>query len=205
MKQRNIAILVFEEVEVMDFAGPLEVFNVTAELNDPAPFFVYTVAETAAPVKTRGALRVHPNYSLYASPSADIVLVPGGAGSRALLKKPHILNWLRDQAAQVEVLCSVCTGSLVLAQAGLLDGLHVTTHHESLDHLRALVGPGTVVVEDERYTDNGAILTSGGISAGIDMSLYLVRRLLGEAVVNKTLKEMEYDWTPDRSLRWKAQ
>jgi len=202
MKQRNVAIFIFDEVEVLDFAGPFEVFNVTAELNDPAPFFVYTVAETAAPVKTRGALRVHPNYSLYASPTADILLVPGGAGTRVLLKKPPVLDWLREQAARVEVLCSVCTGSLVLAQAGLLDGLRVTTHHESLDRLRSLMGPDTVIATDERYTDNGAVLTSGGISAGTDMALHLVRRLLGDGALQKTLKEMEYDWAPDQSLRW---
>ncbi len=201
-RQRNVAIMVFEEVEVLDFAGPLEVFNVTAELNDPAPFNVYLVAETAAPVKTRGKLNIHPNYSLFAMPPADILLIPGGAGSRALLKKPHVLDWLRTQAGQVEYLCSVCTGALVLAKAGLLDGLTVTTHHDNLDDLRALVSDQTTVTDDQRYVDNGRILTSGGVSAGIDMSLYLVQRLLGDAVLKKTLAEMEYPWTPATHLTW---
>jgi transcriptional regulator GlxA family with amidase domain len=194
--------LIFEEVEVLDFAGPLEVFNVTAELNDPAPFNVYLVAETAAPVKTRGKLVVHPNYSLYDAPPADILLVPGGAGSRALLKKPHVLNWLREQAGRAERLCSVCTGALVLAKAGLLVGLTATTHHDNLDELRALVDERTTLVSDRRYVDNGQILMSGGVSAGIDMSLYLVRQLLGDDVLKKTLSEMEYSWTPATALTW---
>jgi transcriptional regulator GlxA family with amidase domain len=199
---RNVAIMVFEEVEVLDFAGPFEVFNVTAELNDPAPFRVYTVAETAAPIKTRGALRVHPNYTIYDMPPADILIVPGGFGSRALLKKPYILEWLQAQKGQVEFLASVCTGALPLAKAGLLDGLRVTTHHENLDHLRSLVSEDTTIVSDQRYLDNGSILTSGGISAGIDMSLYLVHKLLGDEVLQRTLAVMEYDWTPDLTLRW---
>ena len=204
-KPRNVAILIFEEVEVLDFAGPFEVFNVTAELNHPAPFNVYTVAETSAPVKTRGKLSIHPNYSIYAMPPPDILLIPGGAGSRALLNdKPQILEWLQTQAERVEFLCSVCTGALPLAKAGLLHGLNVTTHHDNLSDLRQLVSPDTQVIDDQRYLDNGKILTSGGISAGVDMSLYLVKKLLGPDVLKKTLAEMEYDWTPDTTLRWKA-
>ena len=200
-QQRNVAILLFEEIEVLDFAGPLEVFNVTAELNDPAPFNVYTVAETHAPIKTRGKLNINPNYSIYSMPPADILIVPGGAGSRALLRMPHILTWLREQSQQVDILASVCTGALVLGKAGLLDGLHVTTHHENLDELRQYISDDTVI-EAARYVDNGNIITSGGIAAGIDMSLYLVRKLLGDDVLAKTTREMEYTWTPDRTSTW---
>lgn len=201
---RNVGILIFEEVEVLDFAGPFEVFNVTAELNDPAPFNVYTIAATAAPVKTRGVLSINPNYSVHTAPKTDILIVPGGYGTRALLEREQLLAWLADQQPRLTYLCSVCTGALLLAKAGLLAGLTVTTHHGSLDHLRALTGGQALVVDDQRYTDNGQILTSGGISAGIDMALYLVHKLLGEAVLAKTLAEMEYDWTPSRALRWRA-
>ncbi|MEO0565111.1 MAG: DJ-1/PfpI family protein [Chloroflexota bacterium] len=203
MRQRNVGIFVFEDVEVLDFAGPFEVFNVTAELNDPAPFNVYTIAETSAPIKTRGALRIHPNYPMTAAPQADILIVPGGAGTRPLLKKPHVIDWLRTVSGATELLCSVCTGSMVLGKAGLLDGLVATTHHENFDDLRAIVGDKVTIVDDTRYTVNDGVLTSGGISAGIDMSLYLVRELLGDAVLARTLAVMEYDWTPDTSLRWK--
>lgn len=198
---RNVGIMVFEEIEVLDFAGPFEVFNVTAELNDPAPFNVYTVAETHAPVKTRGKLNINPNYSIYSMPKTDILIIPGGAGSRALVHKPHVIAWLQTQFEQVEFLASVCTGAIPLGKAGLLDGLRVTTHHENLDELRQYVSEDTVI-EAKRYVDNGDILTSGGISAGIDMSLYLVQKLLGDDVLAKTMKEMEYTWTPDDSSVW---
>lgn len=198
---RNVAIMLFDQIEVLDFAGPYEVFNVTAELNDPAPFNVYTVAESTAPVRTRGQLSVNPNHSIYSMPPADILIVPGGAGSRALLTKPHVLTWLQTQATQVAHMVSVCTGAMVLGKAGLLDGLTATTHHDNLDDLRNLVGEGTTVVSDLRYTDNGQILTAGGVSAGIDLSLYLVQKLLGDEVL-KTLAEMEYPWTPATHLAW---
>jgi transcriptional regulator GlxA family with amidase domain len=203
MKQRNVAIMIFEDVEVLDFAGPLEVFNVTAELSDPAPFNVFMVAETAAPVKTRGKLSVNPNYTLYGMPPADILIIPGGAGTRPLLKKPHILDWLRAQYQSVERLVSVCTGALVLGKAGLLDHLPATSHHENLDELRA-VAPTCQIIADQRYVETGKILTSGGVSAGIDSSLYLVRQMLGDDVLRKTLTEMEYPWTPQVNLQWLA-
>lgn len=201
-KQRNVGIMLFEEIEVLDFAGPFEVFNVTAELNDPAPFNVFTIAETHAPVKTRGKLNINPNYSIYSMPTVDILIIPGGAGARALLTKLNVLKWLQEQVTQVEHLASVCTGALALAKAGLLNNLPATTHHENLAELGD-IAPTAILVEDKRYVDNGKILTSGGISAGIDMSLYLVRKLLGDEVLGKTLKEMEYHWTADDRLIWK--
>lgn len=200
-KQRNVGIMLFEEIEVLDFAGPFEVFNVTAELNDPAPFNVFTIAETHAPIKTRGKLNVNPNYSIYSAPAIDILIIPGGAGSRGLLTKPNILAWVQEQATQVEYLTSVCTGALVLGKAGVLEDLRATTHHDNLEDLRQLV-PSAIVIDDKRYVDNGKIITSGGVSAGIDMSLYLVHKLLGDEVLYKTLEEMEYHWTADDSLQW---
>ena len=110
-------------------------------------------------------------------------------------------SWVQEQFEQVDYLASVCTGSIVLGKAGLLDGLNVTTHHDNLDELRQYVSDDTVI-EAKRYLDNGKILTSGGISAGIDMSLYLVQKLLGDDVLAKTLKEMEYTWTPDVTSTW---
>lgn len=198
---RNVAILVFNEVEVLDFSGPYEVFNVTAELTEPTPFSVYTCAESAAPVKTRGNLVIHPNYSITSMPQADILLIPGGQGSRALLKKPHILTWLRDQSTQVEYLLSVCTGSLVLAAAGLLNGKAAATHHSAFEHLQQLA-PSCTVVRDQRYVVSDRVISSGGIAAGIDMALYTVRSLLGDSAVATTLGEMEYAWSPQTDLRW---
>ena len=200
---RHVAIMIFDDVEVLDFAGPYEVFNVTGELNSPSPLNVFTVAESHSPIRTRGQLSVNPNYSIYDMPKTDILLIPGGAGCRALLKKPHVLAWIQEQAEQVEYLLSVCTGSLVLAKAGLLDGLEVTTHHDNLNHLEALVDDTACVIRDKRYVDAGKIVMSGGVSAGIDMSLYMIQKLFGDAVLAKTLSEMEYPYTGETHLTWK--
>lgn len=201
---RNVAIFIFDGVEVLDFAGPYEVFNVTGELNRPAPFRVFTVAESAAPVRTRGSLSLNPDFSFSTMPDAHILIVPGGRGTRVLLDRPWVLDWLRKQATWIEHLVSVCTGALVLAKAGLLAGLEATTHHDNLDDLRGLLTEHDVVRENVRFVDNGRVLLSGGVSAGIDVSLHLVRRLLGDAALARTVEEMEYAWTPDTAPTWPA-
>ncbi|MEM7344247.1 MAG: DJ-1/PfpI family protein [Chloroflexota bacterium] len=194
--QRNVAILIFDDVEVLDFAGPFEVFNVTGEVTDPAPFNVYTIAEESRPVKARGSLSINPHYTLDTCPQPDILLIPGGAGTRPLMKNEPLLQWITAQVEKVELLLTVCTGSLLLAQAGLLDGLKATTHNTALDILRSRA-PTAIICEGKRYVDNGKIITSGGISAGIDMSLYVVNNLIGPEKLQATLSEMEYDWTPE--------
>lgn len=196
MTPRNVAIMLFENVEVLDFAGPFEVFHVTAKFNEPTPFNVYTIAEAPGPISARGGLSVNPHYTLADAPQADILLIPGGRGTRALLVKPEIITWVQDQAQQVELLLSVCTGSLVLGKAGLLEGLRATTHHTTFDDLQALA-PTATIDRQARYVDNGRIITSGGISAGIDMALYVAARLLGPDAIQPTLKEMEYRWQPE--------
>lgn len=193
--RRNVAILIFPEVEVLDFAGPFEVFAVTGELN-AGTFHPFTVAEAPADVRARNGLRIVPDFTLDTAPSPQVLVVPGGAGTRALLKKPAVLEWIRAQARGAEVVASVCTGSLVLAAAGLLTGLRATTHYENFAELAALA-PGTDVVEDVRFTDNGRVLTAAGISAGIDLSLHLVGRLLGEPAAVRTARYMEYHWRND--------
>ncbi len=192
---KNIAIFIFDDMEVLDFAGPFEVFNVTGEVNDPAPFRVYTVARTAEPVKARGKLTIVPHYTLDTMPKPDMLLIPGGLGTRPLVHDSELITWIGEQYQQVERLLSVCTGSLLLAKAGLLDGLSATTHHGALDRLRQLA-PTATVRDDLRYVDNGSIVTSGGISAGIDMALHIVQQTAGDTVLQNTLKEMEYDWQP---------
>jgi transcriptional regulator GlxA family with amidase domain len=201
--RRNVAILVFPEVEVLDFAGPFEVFAVTGELNADT-FHPFTVAcpepgrgaEAPGSIRARNGLKVVPDFTLENAPAPQILIVPGGAGTRPLLKNPAVLGWIRRQAPAAEMVASVCTGSLVLAQAGLLAGLRATTHHENLAELAALA-PDTVVVADVRFTDNGRVLTSAGISAGIDLSLHIVGRLLGEPAATRTARYMEYHWRND--------
>lgn len=189
--RRSVALLLFPEVEVLDFAGPFEVFSVTDELSDHTAFAVSIVAATPT-VKARNGLRVVADHTLESCPPADILIVPGGFGTRALLHQPEILSWVRTRSASAERVMSVCTGSLVLAKAGLLDGLRVTTHHQVLSMLTELA-PHSTVDPSRRFHDNGHILTAAGISAGIDCALHLVGQLLGEATAARTADYMEYE------------
>lgn len=188
---RKVAILLFDDVEVLDFAGPFEVFSVTAEINPDELFHVYTVAEEKKPILTRNGLSVNPDYTLSDCPQPDVLIVPGGQGTRKAMKDAKILDWVQHTANEAELVLSVCTGSLVLGAAGLLDGLRITTHHQAFDLLRE-VAPGAEVVEDQRFVDSGRAITSGGISAGIDMCLYVVGKLLGGDYKAKTAAYMEY-------------
>jgi transcriptional regulator GlxA family with amidase domain len=194
--RRNVAILVFDEVEVLDFAGPFEVFAVTDELSGRSAFNTFTVAGVPGAIRARNGLKVVADHTLESSPAPQLLIVPGGAGTRPLLKMPALLEWIRQCARSAEVVASVCTGALVLGQAGLLDGLSATTHRENFAELRA-VAPAARVVEDARFVDHGRIASSAGISAGLDLSLHLVARLLGDETAQRTADYMEYHWRND--------
>lgn len=189
--KKNVAILLFDEVEVLDFAGPFEVFAVTDELRGSNTFNVFTMADGVGTVRARHGLKVVPHFSLEDCPPPQVLIIPGGFGTRALLRKPAMLEWLRIRVRAAELTMSVCTGALVLAQLGLLNGLRATTHHECLDLLRELA-PGAEIMENERFVDNGSILTAAGISAGIDCSLHVVQRLCGGEAATATARYMEY-------------
>lgn len=191
--KRNVAILVFDDIEVLDFAGPYEVFNVARELVSPEPFYVYTVAVVDRVVQGRGNFAVQPHYTIETCPQPDLLLIPGGAGTRPLLKHDRLIAWIKEQSARVEVLMSVCTGALLLAKAGLLDNRTATTHHGAFKEFAAL-SPTATIVSDQRFVDHGNLITSGGVSAGIDMALYLVERLLGTEAKATVVDEMEYQW-----------
>lgn len=195
---RNLAILIFDEVEVLDFCGPFEVFSVTAQTMEPTPFAVYTVAEKAVPVLARNQLSVNPRYTIADCPQPDILLVPGGFGTRKEMHNEVLLEWITGCAQQAELMLSVCTGALLLAKAGLLEGLTATTHHGAIDLLKR-TAPNTTVVGDQRFVDNGRVILSTGVSAGIDMSLYVVEKLLGSEAAIRTAKQMEYRWKPDHA------
>lgn len=187
----NVALLLFDDVEVLDFAGPFEVFAVTDELRESAAFHVFTVAEGGATVRARHGLKVVPHFTLENCPPAQLLVIPGGYGTRALLQRPALLEWLRRRVRAAEITLSVCTGALLLGKLGVLDGLRVTTHHECLGLLRE-IAPQAEVVGDARFLDQGRIVTAAGISAGIDASLHLVGRLLGPDAAAATARYMEY-------------
>ena len=194
--RRNVAILLFDDVEVLDFAGPFEVFAVTGQREGEGPFRVYTVSAEGRPVRARNGLRVTPDFALADCPAPEILLVPGGYGTRQAMHDAALTGWVREKSAQAELTLSVCTGALLLAEAGLLEGLTATTHHSALELLRQSA-PGATVRDDLRICDNGRIVLSGGISAGIDMSLHVVARLLGRAQAEETARWMEYRWQPE--------
>jgi transcriptional regulator GlxA family with amidase domain len=190
---KTVALLLFPDVEVLDFAGPFEVFSVAAQAREPAAFKVVTVALNDAPLDAVGGLTVVPDYALENAPQADILLIPGGNGSRRAMRDQRILEWVAAQARGAEIVASICTGALILGKLGLLDGLRATTHWTAIDELKS-VSDKINVQPQARFIDNGKYLTSGGITAGIDMSLYLVKRLTDQALVDMVIAEMEYDW-----------
>lgn len=195
---RKVAIFVFDGVEVLDFAGPFEVFGVSFDADGNRLFEVCTVAEKPGAIRARNDLSVNPTYTFETLPQPDILLIPGG-DTRALVDSETVIQWVQSHVEKVELLLSVCTGAMVLAKAGLLKGLSATTYHTAFDRLRAL-SPDTTVCPNHRWVDNGKIVTSAGVSAGIDMALHIVRRLHGAEQSERTARHMEYEhWSADFS------
>ena len=205
MTRKRVGILIFPNVEVLDFCGPFEVFSVTRlheerRREETSPFEVLLLAESMDPVVATGGLRVLPHQGLETCPPLDILVVPGGWGTRREIHNPHVLAWIAQRAKEVETLTSVCTGAMLLAQAGLLDGRRATTHWRSLDWMRQSF-PAIRVQNDLHVVDEGAVLTSAGISAGIDMALLVVTRYFGEGVGRATARHMEYAFPDDNRRR----
>ncbi|HGA0509703.1 TPA: DJ-1/PfpI family protein [Bacillus pacificus] len=192
MNKWSIGIFLFDDVEVLDFAGPFEVFSVT-EADVEKPFTVYTVSQNGEMITARNGLKVQPDYSIEDLPPVDILIIPGGKGARENeVKNDIIINWVRQQMKEIKLMTSVCTGALLLAKAGLLDGLKATTHWASIQTFKKDF-PNVEVVENVKFVDEGHIITSAGISAGINMSFHIVKNLLGVEVAEDTAKSMEYD------------
>ncbi|WP_019008065.1 DJ-1/PfpI family protein [Deinococcus aquatilis] len=194
---RTIGLLVFDQIEVLDLGGPFEVLSVASRLaerdGEPQPFRVLLIAAQPGPIVARGGLRVLPDLLLEEAPRLDVLIVPGGVVD-AVAADQRVTDWVQEQARQVELLASVCTGAFVLAGAGLLNGLKVTTHWEDQADLARLF-PALSVVSGVSWVDQGRVVTSGGISAGIDMTLHLVERLHSRALAERTARQMEYRWT----------
>jgi len=198
LSKRTVGILIFDDVEVLDFAGPFEVFSRTRVVagaesrrsDDSAPFEVFTVARTRDSIRAVGGLNVGPTYGWDDAPRIDILVVPGGFGTRALLGDAATLAWIRSTAAGASLVTSVCTGSLLLAQAGLLAGRRATTHWAAHDVLGS-IDPSIRVDKQARVVADG-IISSAGVSAGIDMAFDVVERLCGKAVADETAHYIEY-------------
>jgi transcriptional regulator GlxA family with amidase domain len=202
-KRRTVGITIFDDVEVLDFCGPFEVFSVARppgrEEDDARLFNVITLAATPEVVRARYGLRVLPDYTLDDHPPLDLLIVPGGRGTRRERRNGRLLDWIAQQSTRMELIASVCTGAFLLAECGLLDGKRATTHWGSVDAMRDTY-TNVELVENTRVVDEGRVLTAAGISAGIDLSLHLVARLHGADVAAWTARHMEYDWNPALAL-----
>jgi len=200
MTRQTVGILIFDDVEVLDFAGPFEVFSRTRTVagsdsrrtDDSAPFDVFTVARSRGPITAIGGLVVTPRYSWADAPPIDLLVVPGGFGTRALLNDEATLAWIRETAARAGQVTSVCTGALLLAKVGLLRDKRATTHWAGLE-LLASIDPTIQVQRDQRVVHDG-IFTSAGVSAGIDMSFAVVEQICGREVARETAHYIEYPW-----------
>ena len=189
----NIGIYIYENAEVLDFSGPFEVFSTASRFSNPEGLFnVFLVAEERLPVIARGGFSVNPHYDIIDHPEIDVLVVVGGIHTGEM-KKAKVLNWVASVSEKAKLVASVCTGAFILAEAGLISGLDVTTHWEDIEDLRQSY-PDLNVIESQRWVDTGKFITSGGISAGIDMSLHLVSRLGGLELAERTARQMEFDW-----------
>ncbi len=198
---RNVAIVLYEGVELLDFAGPAEVFSAAADfgaVGEQPAFRVYTVATSKAPVTSQGFLKVLPDFTIADAPRPDLILVPGGQSS-TLTNDARFMAWARKAFEGAEVSMSVCTGAFVLGKAGMLDGRTVTTWFGAVENLRKAV-PAATVQDGRRFVDQGRVVTTAGVSAGIDGALHIVARLLGRDVADQTARYMEYRWTPEPYL-----
>jgi putative intracellular protease/amidase len=184
----RVAVLIFEGAEIIDYAGPWEVFG-------QAGAKIFTVAPGTEVIHSVFGLAVKPDSDLEHAPAAEVLLVPGGSIEK-LRDDPKAMAWLRERAASSRYVLSVCNGAFLLAKAGLLDGLSATTTATLLDEL-ALASPTTKVVRDRRFVDNGKIVTSGGLSAGVDGALHVVERIYGRARAEEIARDIEYRWEPE--------
>jgi len=198
MKKINVGIFVFDEVEVLDFAGPFEVFSRTRLLkgaesrrsNDSAPFNPFTVSIDTKPLIATGGLKIIADYTFNNFPKIDILIVPGGYGTRTLLNNEILLKWIKAVSDKANITASVCTGSLLLAKAGLLEGKRATTHWGAIEALKSISKDIQVITE--RRVVNDEIITSAGVSSGIDMAFMIVENLYGEEVASDTSKYIEF-------------
>lgn len=195
----RVGIYIYDNAEVLDFSGPYEVFSTASRVSTgTGGIETFLVAEKKQPVIARAAYSVNPHYGFDDHPEIDVLMIPGGVHTAELMK-PEVLDWVRKVSGPARIVASVCTGAFILAEAGLLNGRQVTTHWDDVAELRASYKHLTVC-ESRRWVHDGKYVSSAGISAGIDMSLYLVASLLSRELAEKTARQMDYRWTVDTSL-----
>jgi putative intracellular protease/amidase len=191
---RNLAILIFDGVQIIDYTGPFETFGHVYSNDGPA-FNIYTVSEKTNAITTSMGMSVNPKYSFENAPQPDVLVVPGG-DVRGQLANPAVIKWVQEKAKGAEIVLSVCNGAFILAKADLLDGLEATTTAGLIPSLRE-AAPKVKVVDDRRFVDNGKFITAAGLSSGIDGALHVIERLFGKGTAQMAALGMEYNWDPD--------
>lgn len=187
----NVGLLVFDNIELLDFCGPYEVFTACNMASEKTFFNTYTFSPEGSPIKSINGMKVIPDFSIKNMPRPDILVLPGGEGSKSVIAQSQLMEGIKERIEECSYVFSVCSGARILAKAGLLEGLEYTTHHSVFENL-AQLSPDGIARKGKRYTDNGKILTAAGVSAGIDLSLYLIKKLLGESLAKETAHYMEY-------------
>ena len=205
MNRKRIGIVIFEDIEVLDFCGPFEVFSVTRldeerRREEPSPFELLLISQFNQPVTTTGGMKVLPHFTFDDCPALDILVVPGGWGARTEMHNEAMLSFVRSRAPHAETLASVCTGALILGNGGLLDGLSATTHWRYLQMMQELF-PKVTVDSKSHVVKAGKVITSAGISAGIDMALHVVTDYFGEGIARATARHMEYPFPETNERR----
>jgi len=188
-KPVTVAIVLWDGAQIIDYSGPWEVFG-------QAGFKVFTVTDKPDPITTTYGQKVTADYTFDNSPQADVVLIPGGGGTRKIAENPRIIKWIQNQSKTARYVMSVCTGAFILAKTGLLDGLSATTFHNAIDGL-SQAAPKTKVVYDQRVVANGKFITTAGLSSGIDGALYLVEKIQGKGQAQAEALGLEYTWQGD--------
>ncbi|WP_424687611.1 MAG: DJ-1/PfpI family protein [Halarcobacter ebronensis] len=188
----NIGIYIYDNAEVLDFSGPYEVFSVANRFLEEK-HNLFFISEKEEVIKARGEYKVLSDFTIETHPKLDVLIVVGGVHTEEL-EKQNVINWLTKQAKTCKLIASVCTGVFLLAKANIVTNHKVTTHWEDINDLKNSF-PSLDVKDDVRWVDEGNIVSSAGISAGIDMSLHLISKLYNEALALKTAKQMQFDWT----------
>lgn len=196
--KKNVAILLFDNVEVLDFAGPFEVFSSASNVHNDELFEVFTIAKEKRPISAVNGLSVNPGFDFSKHPPVDILIVTGGVGTRKVIEDPETLDWVNRIHETTEITVSICSGSRILGKLGLLDGKPFCTHHEVYGHMLE-IAPKAIPVTDKRFIQSGKIYTSGGISAGIDLSFHIVGNLHGKKAAIDTAAYMEYHINTDET------
>ncbi|QKF59726.1 DJ-1/PfpI family protein [Aliarcobacter lanthieri] len=203
--QKVVGVFVFHDIEVLDFCGPFEVLSVTRldemkRAETLSPFDVKLISIKKEVIFTKGNMKIIPDFDFEDCPKLDILIVPGGMGTRKLMYDEKVLDFVKQKSKEVELLSSVCTGSLILANAKLLEGVQATTHWKSLQRMEEEF-KNVKVCRDKHFIEDKNIISSAGISAGIDMALYIVKKYFGEKVSRATAKHMEYPYLEENKRR----